>query len=77
MATRTSLSNASDQAETFQAGVALATDDDKIVDDQVERLGNSDDLFRNCDVNGRGCRISRKRELIIDELNKIGFSAIN
>ena len=43
---------ASDQPQPLEAGVAVAADDDVVVDDDAERLCDLGDLLRDLDVGG-------------------------
>ena len=49
----------SNQLQPLEAGVALAADDDVVVDGDAERLGGIDDLLRHVDVGAGGRGIAR------------------
>jgi hypothetical protein len=56
---------ASNQPQTLEAGVAVAADDDVVVDDDAERLCHLGDLLRHPDVGGR--RRGVARGVVVDE----------
>ena len=50
--------SASDHLEALEARVAIASDDQMVVHDNAEGLGDVDDVLRHANVGGRGRRIA-------------------
>src|SRR5205085_8429108 len=64
---------ASNQPECLEARVALAADDDVIVERNAERAGGLDDLFGHFDVGARRARVAGRMVVYQDHRGRGDF----
>jgi len=60
-----------DELQRLQAAVAVAADDEVIVDRDAHGLGDRDDLVGHADIGGRGCRVAGRMVVDHDQYRSV------